>query len=245
MVSKLLMLFGDTLFAITMGNFANLYECNYEGTEVSEWRHKYDSGMQCFRGAHLNYMYVSSFLLLTYLLSATTLFPTFQFDEPTLDIKFSANYVVLRTQCEVFIVFVTTIIDNTTEGLFSSFIGNGLSSSAIIIQVVYVLVYKPCIVRGYNKAEAYFILFSGVPIFAKIVYLLSKNSLATIIFLVFGTVVMIVLGCGSILIFRKKQKMKKKTNKVESELAYLELENQKIDGDNSSSSQDKVKSKKL
>jgi hypothetical protein len=41
--------------------------------------------------------------------ASSMLFPNFQFDEPTLDIKFTANYIIVRQQAEVIVTFITTL----------------------------------------------------------------------------------------------------------------------------------------
>lgn len=108
--SKLVILLGNTLFNFTISNFSKLFACDFQGENPENWKVILRSDFVCFKDDHLKYSAISGVLLITYYLSATTLFPSFQFDEPSLDIKFTANFVILKIQSEVLIDFVGVLL---------------------------------------------------------------------------------------------------------------------------------------
>lgn len=108
--SKLIILLGNTLFNLTISNFSKLFACDFNGNDPKSWKVVLREDFVCFEGDHFIYSSISGVLLITYYLSATTLFPSFQFDEPSLDIKFTANFVILKTQAQVLIDFIEVLL---------------------------------------------------------------------------------------------------------------------------------------
>lgn len=97
------------MFGIVIGNFANIFQCKMNHTNPDVWEVALLPGFQCYAGPHLAYCVVSMFLLSLYHGASSMVFPNFQFDEPTLDIKFTANYIIVRQQAEVIVTFITTL----------------------------------------------------------------------------------------------------------------------------------------
>lgn len=109
-VSLLVNLLANTLFSIIIGNFTKLFACDFDGDDPANWHLQLRDDLVCFEGDHLLYGSISGVLLMSYYLSTIILFPSFQFDEPSLDIKFTANFIILKTQCEVLQDFIKVLI---------------------------------------------------------------------------------------------------------------------------------------
>lgn len=164
-----------------MKNFSELFQCKFNGDDPDLWTTSLRDDFICYQGTHLKYVIVSGFLLFTYYMSSVTLFPNFQFDEPSLDIKFSANYVIIKTQTEVLIDFSTILLNDANNAYQMAILEKGLSSFATGFIFVYILWKKPCIIRNYNSVEAVFALLEFTSQVWTLVMLIFKNSTVGII----------------------------------------------------------------
>ena len=99
--SKLIIVLSSSLFSLTIKNFSQIFACDFNGEDPSNWKPVLRDDLVCYSGKHAFYSGISGALFFTYHLSATTLFPNFQFDEPSLDIKFTSTYIILKLQTEV------------------------------------------------------------------------------------------------------------------------------------------------
>lgn len=141
---------------------------------------------------------------MSYHLLGLTLFPNFQFLEQSLDIKFTANYILLRHQIETLSFLLEMLNDNawnTSNSHKRSVVLACIEIFAVSYQLFYILYYKPTFITGYHKVESIFNVLILLPIVALLISLLSKNDYISMGFMITMTLAVMVVS----LVFWKKR----------------------------------------
>lgn len=90
-----------------------------------------------------------------------------------------------------------------------------LATGATVFILYYVLMYNPCIVKSYNRAEAVFTLLELIPILFSLLMLIIKNSLIPFILMIGST--LLVVGISIVYILRKTKKYRIASKKIKEE----------------------------
>lgn len=142
-LSKLLGLFGKTMYLTILSAMLSSFSCVYE---ENKWHLMRDSSIECFSSDHAVYFSLAILSILLYYPFATLLFPNITFQDKALDIKFDTSYLVIESQGKVIIAAFGAFFAKERFVWLQLIISICVSGTLFIFN----LKMKPCLIPSYN-----------------------------------------------------------------------------------------------
>jgi hypothetical protein len=151
-----------------------------------------DSSVVCLSDQHLKYMGIATLAILLYYPISTFMFPNFQFQDKSLDLKYDPSFLVLNIQAKLLItgtLLFPDIILSIKKGFISFFKPESEDDISIIIVrqvgvamilffLALITIYlRPCLIKRVNVWDvAFYALASWVKYFLSILSLILKGK---------------------------------------------------------------------
>ena len=186
LLSKLIGLFGKTMYMTVMCSFLSSFSCIYSN---NSWHLMRYSSIECFSGEHTMYFVLSIVLMLIYYPAATLVFPSIAYQDKALDIKFDTSYLVLESQGKVLIAAFAVFFAK------EKYIWLQLIVSIVVSLFLFFICLRmrPCLIRSYNLWKTGGFLVPVWVCTCALINYYTQMTLLALILLVAGLAVLVIV----------------------------------------------------